>query len=155
MTADGELGDELDEESAHLLMGIRDLYTEVDPMPIHLVDRARFAVDLEHLELDLARRNPELASAGRGHDEVRHVTFEAERVTIMIAIDATDADLWQFDGWLMPAAIYRIQLRTRHGIQVAQSDERGRFAIDAVPSGEVQLIVHVGDAAVTTPVIVL
>jgi hypothetical protein len=155
----------LDEVDARILAGVRDIYQVTDPMPGDLVERVRFALALEDLDVDVFRRFPEpapLAAAARGQEESRTVTFDSESLTIMVSITATGEQVVRLDGWLAPPGSHRVELRTERGPLLTTADEQGRFALDDVPHGLAQLVVHPTDGqpsslgrSVVTPSIVV
>jgi hypothetical protein len=142
----------LDELDAKIMTGVRDLYETIDPMPADLVERVRFALALEDLDVDVFRRfpEPELAVVARGHEESRTVTFDSESLTIMVSITATGEQVVRLDGWLAPPASHRVELRTERGPLLTTADAQGRFALDEVPHGLAQLVVHPVDGQPST-----
>jgi hypothetical protein len=152
----------MDEIDVRILAGVRDLYETADPMPGDLVERVRFALALEDLDVDVFRPFPEPATAVRGHEESRTVTFDSESLTIMVSITATGDRAVRLDGWLAPPGNHRVELRTERGPLLTTADEQGRFALDDVPHGLAQLVVHPTDGqpsslgrSVVTPSIVV
>lgn len=167
-TSDGPvspLGAEpLDDVDLAILDGVRDLFEAVDPMPADLVERVRFALALEDLDVDVFRRfqEPALAAAARGHEESRTITFDSESLTIMVSITPTGYDVVRLDGWLAPPGGHEVELRTARGPLTTTADDQGRFALDDVPHGLAQLVVHPIDhqpsalgRSVVTPAIVV
>jgi hypothetical protein len=144
---------DLDEE---ILAGVRQLWETVDPVPAGLVEQIQFAIDLDAIDVEVSRLTElrELAAA-RTDELARLVTFQSDSLSIMIAIDPRPDGTARIDGWLTPAARHEIELRspakpptlTRPARPACslntESDETGRFALDAVPTGIVQLVVHV------------
>jgi hypothetical protein len=100
-----------------------------------------------------------LASAARGTEESRTITFDSNSLTIMIRIDATGAGTVRVDGWLAPAQRAGIELKTSASADAlsASSDEQGRFAFARVPRGTAQLVVRPEGQgrSVVTPALVL
>lgn len=160
-------GEPLDDRDVAILAGLRDLYTAVDPMPDDLVDRVRFALELEHFDVEVFRRltppEAELEAAGaRGSEESRTVTFDSESLTVMVSITPLGDRTVRLDGWLAPPGGHEIELRTASGPVTVNADAQGRFAIDGVPRGLAQLVVRPFAAApvsqartVVTPSIVV
>jgi hypothetical protein len=145
----------MDDIDGRILAGVRDLYEAADPMPGDLVERVRFALALEDLDVDVFRPFPEPAPelatvAARGHEESRTVTFDSESLTIMVSITATGDRAVRLDGWLAPPGNHRVELRTEHGPLMTTADEQGRFALDDVPHGLAQLVVHPTDGQPTS-----
>ena len=125
------------------LGGIRRLYCSADPVPPQLYDRVRFALDLADAEHELALICAELgpALAVRGTEKTRTVTFESELITITITITAGDGGLSRFDGWLSPGGRLEVELRAAGHRRRIETDDDGRFVIEGIPPGQVQLAV--------------
>jgi hypothetical protein len=157
--------DLLDGIDLAILDNLRALYAEADPMPGDLVERVRFALALEDVDVEVFRlcTEQEMATAGaRGHEESRTVTFDSDSLTIMISITPTGHDQVRLDGWLAPPGSHAVELRTAVGQLTTTADVQGRFALDSVPHGLAQLVVHPDRAddsapprSVVTPAIVI
>jgi hypothetical protein len=141
--------DTLSEQDEAFLDALRTMWEEADPLPPGLVERVRFAVDLEALDA-LDTLDAELARlvevsrlvAARSDEFTRLVTFQSDSLTIMITLDPRVDGTTRVDGWLSPGARHRIELRCPAGALRAESDDAGRFALDGVPAGTAQLVVH-------------
>lgn len=131
---------------------LRTMWEEADPMPSGLVERVRFAVELadldggcppDALDIELARLVEVTSLAAARSDEfTRLVTFQSDSLTIMITVERRLGGTLRVDGWLSPGACHRIELRCPTGAMSTESDDAGRFALDAVPAGMAQLVVH-------------
>jgi hypothetical protein len=152
----------LSEPDTRLLAELDDLLDQVDPVPTDLVDRVRFAVDLEHLDVEVARweRVDELAGV-RGKGSPSTITFTVEDLTVMVSLTPAVRG-YRFDGWLVPGGPHTIEVRVDgHGSTSTAADDGGRFALAEVPRGLTQILVHLaaplGQLArtVATPTIVL
>lgn len=148
----------LDERDDVIMAGVQDMWRRLDPMPVGLLDRIKFAIELETADLEVMRltevREP---AAARGDEQSRLITFDSESVTIMVSIRRNPDGTIRVDGWLTPAGRHPIELRTSGADVATTSDEDGRFVLDAVPPGLVQLIVRPTGTTrtVTTPSISL
>lgn len=146
----------LPEDDAELLDAVRQVLDEADPVPAGLVDRVRFAIELDDIDVELSRlvMMPVLAAA-RSDEFARLVTFQSDSLTIMVTLEQGTDGTTRIDGWLTPASCRRIEVRCTTGPMSTESDDTGRFSLDAVPAGNVRLVVH--DAAsplrVITPTI--
>src|SRR5439155_4878886 len=126
----------LDERDAAVLGDLRDLYGVLDPVPADLVDRVRFTLALDDLDVEVIRLREEtgLDLAGvRGDEESRTITFDSDSLTVMISILPLGRDEVRLDGWLAPPAAHRVELRSAHGDFATDADDEGRFVIDRVP----------------------
>lgn len=148
----------MDELDTAILSGVNDLWSTVDPMPTTLLDRIRFAVELENVDLEVMRltemSEPALV---RGDEQSRLITFDSESLTIMVSIRSNPDGTIRVDGWLTPAGCHPIELRATSGDQATVSDQDGRFVLDTIPPGLAQLVVRPDGTTrtVTTPAISL
>jgi hypothetical protein len=147
---------------AQLLAELDGLLHVADPVPHDLLDRVRFAIDLENLDVEVARweKNDELAGV-RGKGGPSTITFTVEDLTVMVSLSPAVGG-YRFDGWLVPGGPHTIEVRVDgHGSTSTAADEGGRFALTDIPRGLTQILVHftasVGELArtVATPTIVL
>jgi hypothetical protein len=141
-----------------LLAAIGQFVKEVDPPPGDLVQRIQFALELEQLDVEVARWERADALAGvRGSDQGT-ITFTVNDLTVMINLTRT-GDSHRIDGWLVPAGDHTVEVRVaEHGSSRTTADEGGRFVLDKVPRGTTQILVHlVGTKprTVATPTVVL
>ncbi|GAA0652586.1 hypothetical protein GCM10010174_90450 [Kutzneria viridogrisea] len=159
-TANGQ-DDNPTEEDLLLLAELDVLFDKVDPMPADLVERVQFAIALEDLDVEVARwqRDQELAGVrGAGPNTV---TFTVEDLTIMVSF-APAGGGYRFDGWLVPGGPHTVEVRVAgHTSTTTAADEGGRFAVDQVPKGTTQLVIHLAAGhggrgrTVVTPTLVL
>jgi hypothetical protein len=143
MNSFGHSGDEPLGEDAVLLAELGDVLDNADPVPAGLAERIGFAMDLEHLDVEVARWEPMDRLAGvRGHAAPSTVTFTIEDLTVMITL-APAVHGHRFDGWLVPGGKHRIEVRVNgHGAMTTAADDGGRFSLADVPSGLTQILVH-------------
>ena len=135
-------GEPLDELDTRLLAGVRELWSEADPMPPTLVEQIRFAIQLEDVDLEVMRiREAELATS-RSTEQGRLITFDSESLTIMVNVSAESGGTIRLDGWLTPPDAHPIEIRTASGPMATDSDVQGRFALGGVPHGMVQIVVR-------------
>jgi hypothetical protein len=141
-----------------LLSGMRDLYDTLDPMPADLVDRVQFALALEDLDVEVFRLagSERMPAAVRGAEETRTITFDSDSLTVMFSVSVAGGSTVRLDGWLAPPAAHRVEIRTSAGPIQAFADTDGRFAVEGVPRGLAQVVVHPsGGRPVVTPSVVL
>ncbi|MBB5850571.1 hypothetical protein ACFQ05_32830 [Amycolatopsis umgeniensis] len=124
-----------------LLLQVRELWNEADPVPETLVERIQFAVGLEDIDLEVFRLiDCGGVPAARGDERSTLLTFECSRLTIMVSVGARNDGTVRLDGWIQPPTALRIEVRTSSGSIEVSSDQEGRFAVDRVTRGMVQLI---------------
>lgn len=133
----------LTEADLAILAAMRTMWESADPMPTDLVERSGFALDLDDVDFEVSRPAPSLEPALSRSDELaRIVTFESDSLTIMIMFEQCVDGTTRIDGWLTPGACRRIELRRPAGPMSTESDDTGRFSLDAVTPGPVRLVVH-------------
>jgi hypothetical protein len=144
MSAPNDPKDLFDEVDGAVLAQIRGMYDSVDPVPAELYSRVRFAIDLETADRELARlcEDMRFANQVRGAERTHALTFESENLTIGVTVTRSDHSRIRLDGWHAPPGSLRIELRTAELRMETMSDEDGRFVIDGVPPGEVQLLAY-------------
>jgi hypothetical protein len=148
----------LDELDFRLLTGLRELWEDADPMPETLVEQIRFAIQLEDVDLEVMRiREQEVAVTRSAAEQGRLITFDSESLTIMVNVSHEPGGTIRLDGWLTPPAEHPIEVRTATGPLTTTSDAEGRFAVNGVPHGMVQVLVRTlgRSRTVSTPAIEL
>jgi hypothetical protein len=131
-------------QGADLLTELRQAWEQHDPPPAGLTERVRFALEVEHLtrdlDVELMRLQQEsLVGAGSRGDEVRTVTFGSRTLTVMLAISDVDGG-YRIDGWVAPGGRRAVEVRTSEGTSQEHCDDTGRFCLDRVPPGHLQLV---------------
>ncbi|GHF59948.1 hypothetical protein FHX82_000523 [Amycolatopsis bartoniae] len=152
-------------EGAHpgdeaLLADLGRVLQAYDPPPAGLVERVQFALELENLDVEVARweRAGRLTGVRSSVDQGT-ITFTVSDLTVMINLTKTGR-CHRIDGWLVPAGRHGVEVRVaEHGSSSTESDEGGRFVLDEVPRGTTQIVISVGGTAgrrtVVTPAVVL
>ncbi|AOS65856.1 carboxypeptidase regulatory-like domain-containing protein [Actinoalloteichus hymeniacidonis] len=137
------------------------LLDSADPVPSDLVERAQFAIELENLDVEVGRweRPKELAGVRGG--EPSTMTFTVGDLTLMLTL-APSGNGHRFDGWLVPGGPHLVEVRVAgYESSSISADEGGRFALDTVPRGTTQILVHLTahegrpSRTIATPSIVL
>lgn len=138
-----------------LLDELADMWRDRDPVPDGLTDRITFALDVVDAEsmttadLDLElmelQETPLLAVGSRAGgpvgEAVRTVTFGSPSMTVMLSITPEDAG-FRIDGWVAPGGERTIDVRLGQETRTAHTDISGRFVLDSVPPGHLQLLLH-------------
>lgn len=152
----------LPDEDRRLLDELSTVLELADPVPDGMVDRIRFAMDLDDLEFEVAQWRREDALVGvRGSAAPDTITFTVGDLTVMVSL-APAINGNRFDGWLVPGGPHTVEVRVDgHEPTTTNADEGGRFALQEVPKGITQIVVHMAGRAgqrsrtVVTPTIVL
>jgi hypothetical protein len=139
-----------DDTDRAILDRLAAVQARLDPPPADLDARTTFAIALEEIDLQVARRGEDLlvGSGARALETARTVTFDADSRTIMVSIADRADGLVRLDGWLAPAARLAVVLRLAGTVdtparsQTVISNEAGRFVFDRVPHGLAQLLVR-------------
>jgi hypothetical protein len=130
-------------EDRRLLAELSALLDLADPMPDDLVVRTRFAMELDDLDFEVAtwKREDELVGV-RGTAAPNTITFTVGDLTVMVSLaPATNGN--RFDGWLVPGGPHAVEVRVQgHAASTTHADEGGRFALQDVPKGITQIVVH-------------
>ena len=135
----------LDDADAATLEQVRQLYAEVDPLPAGLVDRVWFSLALTEVFDEVAEmtRVPLADLAVRGGDDSMRsetLTFSADQLDVLVTVTGVAPGSVRVDGWLTPAAAYRVRLRVQgRGEQEMQASDQGRFGFEDVREGTGQL----------------
>jgi len=173
-------GDPLDELDQQILAVVKDYYRIADPPPPDLDDLVSFAIELDDLDVAIARSQPVdpagadlvagagVRDGGAWRGQARTLTFDTGDLTIALSLAYSADELVRVDGWLVPPSERQIQLRLAPRGQphtgrplvarLGLADETGRFAFDRVPRGLAQVVVfppESGGRGAVTPSIVL
>jgi hypothetical protein len=148
--------------SDEVLLGELDrLLDMADPVPPGLVERIQFAVALENLHVEVARWERADALAGVRSTDVGTVTFTVDDLTVMVTFNPSDSG-YRMDGWLGPGGPHRVEVRVAgHPSTATTADHGGRFVVDDVPRGTLQIVVQLSNGegvpsrTVVTPTLVL
>lgn len=153
-----ERGDARHEDDP-LLAELSRIIDLVDPPPSGLVERVQFALELEDLDVEVARweRAGQLAGVRSSVDQGT-ITFSVSDLTVMINLTKIGR-CHRIDGWLVPGGRHGVEVRVAgHESVSTTADEDGRFVLEDVPHGTTQIVISVagfGQRTVVTPAVVL
>jgi hypothetical protein len=136
----------LDDLDALVLERLDALHERLDGPPPGFADLMVFAVAAHGLDVELARLEDGVLAA-RGDEEVaRSLTFEAESLSVLLRVADAGDDRVRLDGWLAPATSAEVVLRSPGGAadRTVGTDVEGRFVVEGLPHGLVQLVVRPG-----------
>jgi len=132
-------------DDSTLLTAIAEVWAQVDPPPVDLVDGVLAAIAAEDLEfelLTLVETNGALAgvrhSAPEGGLDTGSWMLEYEGPDVRIYVRLTKIeDRTRLDGWVVPVKPLSVQLRAdgQDAPQESEIDEFGRFEFPSVASG--------------------
>ncbi|TNC28488.1 carboxypeptidase regulatory-like domain-containing protein [Amycolatopsis alkalitolerans] len=151
-------GGEQDSDAA-LLSELGRVLATYDPPPGDLVERVQFAMELENLDVEVARWERAGLAGVRSSVDQGTITFTVSDLTVMINLTRIGR-LHRIDGWLVPAGEHGVEVRVAgHGSSSTVSDDGGRFVLESVPRGTTQIVISVGGEGsrrtVVTPAVVL
>jgi hypothetical protein len=148
-------------EDTAVLSELNRLVDELDPPPADLVDRVKFAIALESLDVEVARWERAGSFAGVRGGQTGTITFTVDNLTLMVNFTSTGSR-HRIDGWLVPAGEHTVEVRVAdHKSSCTQADDGGRFVLSDVPAGTTQILVHLVNSrgepgrTVVTPTIML
>lgn len=146
----------IDELDVEILDRIAGLHGHLDGPPDDFDDEMVFAVAAAELGAELARLEEQELVAARGSDErIQAMSFVASSLTILLTITNLGGERVRIDGWLAPGARHDVQLRSRRASAADRrtvADEAGRFVIDRVRRGLMQVVIRpTGGRSVVTP----
>ena len=148
-------------EDTAVLSELNRLVDELDPPPADLVDRVKFAIALESLDVEVARWERAGSFAGVRGGQTGTITFTVDNLTLMVNFTSTGSR-HRIDGWLVPAGEHTVEVRVAdHQSSTTRADDGGRFVLPDVPAGTTQILVHLVNSrgepgrTVVTPTIML
>lgn len=145
--------DAADERALRLVRAHLDV---VDPVPVDLADRVKFAMTVASLEAEVAhlmQDATELAAVRTTeYDRATTVTFESGSLSIMVTLEEGEQSSTTLRGWVTaPGAEVELRERSRSSVTVA--DDEGRFVFERVERGTVNLVIRLHDEPGARPVI--
>lgn len=122
---------------AALFARLRQVWRDVDPVPVDLIDRMVAAVAVA----DLSREYALLTLVGsddyaavRGETDTLTLQFSDGSTSVLVHVTATEGDLRRIDGWV-DAVPLAARLAQGDKEWSADPTESGRFAFDGVTPG--------------------
>lgn len=150
----------IDPDDEDLVVDLRRVLAQVDPIPEAVQLAARLAIEWRTLDAEMAALAhdsmlEDAALAVRGDGGPRTLTFETPELTIEIETEAQSTaagDSIRLVGQLIPAQAAQITVAHGDELQATSADERGRFSAAGLAHGRLSLRCHLGDARlVETP----
>ncbi|MEO7068922.1 MAG: hypothetical protein ABI131_00355 [Nostocoides sp.] len=140
----------IDSRDEQILAEVRDVYSRLDPVPVGLSDRVKYALTVRALHAELAELVDEASRAVRSDAPaaaVESLTFSSGTVSLMVSWAAVgDGNQIRLDGWV-----------TRGGAEVdvvvagrttsVTTDAHGRFVVDPLPHGRFHFVVRANPLA--------
>ena len=150
----------LDAHDARILARIARLYDELDPVPVDLVDRLRFAISLDALEVELAELQLSsgelLAARAEPASAIKTLTFSSDSLTTTVNISSDGPDRIRIDGWIAPGGVSVVELHQGSLVRQVPADEDGRFVFTVVEHALTRFLIRplsVDAVPVATPAV--
>jgi hypothetical protein len=145
----------LDGVDTHVLEQIRHLHEVLDPPPVDLVDRIKFAMSVAALEAEVA----EIVSSatletvrGTEYDRADTVTFASDGLSVMVSIEHGPTTRVDIVGWVTETEV-EVELRERGRTRTTEVDPDGRFTFSGVERGLVNFVVRRHSDPAAPPII--
>ena len=136
---------ELSPADRELLMILRDMIEETDPVPAALVEAARASFTWRTVDTELAELTSDSAldaAAVRSTRAPRLLTFTAGETTLVVEVAplaaGQDAER-RLLGQLVAPRPAQVEVRHGTGSFTVSADELGRFRAEPVPAGPISL----------------
>ena len=135
------------EERDPLLVAIKRMYSELDPVPDGLTERVLVALAVDDLELEyelltLVHRSQQLAGVRGGDDQKLVMEFTGPGVTVLLRVSPADKGHRRIDGWVTRntegsagQSELTASLWQEAGSHSAPVGAHGRFEFAAAPAG--------------------
>lgn len=125
-----------------LLASLAEALTALDPVPAHLLEVARGSLTWRTVDADLAELVADSAlepSGTRGRrTQPRTLTFSVGETTVVVEV-AGEGALRRLLGQVVMPRPAEVEVRHARGTSTVQTDDLGRFRLDAVPAGPLSL----------------
>lgn len=152
----------LDDLDRQILTELRTGVETLDPAPLDLGERMRFALTLAALEAEVAELQ-ELSGAGvrsdTGYAVTDTVTFTSTSISLMVTVTPDvaprGATTARVDGWVTGGGVV-VELSVGGDRHLATSDTNGRLTWEGVTRGRARFLIHPvtkGARPVVTPTI--
>ena len=148
--------DLLDEVDVALLAELAEVYGRLDPIPSGRVEKAQFAINVAHLESELAEITRDAAVGVRAdEDATDSITFTHPSVSLMVS-SAVTGRVTRLDGWVTYGGA-EVEVISGSWSRTVTADASGRFSLEDVPRGSVHFVIRrgPGQRRVVTPTVEL
>ncbi|WP_309617736.1 hypothetical protein [Salinibacterium sp.] len=130
-----------------LFARLRQMWTDLDPMPDDLVDSILVALAteglaVEYVMLTMLDTVPALAGV-RGTSESQTLEFTDGTLRMLLRVNSTGDGERRVDGWLTPASAMTVRLTQAHDEVTASISPEGRFEFEHIPTGRTRLWLEV------------
>jgi hypothetical protein len=141
--------DIIDEQDLANLRQVRALFAHVDPVPVDLTERIKFALTVQALHAEVAELMDSALLDTRGTAApvepmpTESVTFSAASVSLMVTANDSEVEgRVRIDGWVTAPGAH-IEAVTTEGTTSVITDANGRFVLDDQPHGPIHFVIRV------------
>lgn len=144
----------LDDVDFLILATLRETQSRLDPVPVDLVDRIKFALTVRALDAEIAELTTMALLPTRDDTAMADtVTFTAGSLSLMVTITAGAGETSRIDGWVT-APRAKIEVSVDDWATELVADAHGRISVEGVPHGRVQFVIWPDPASpAATPVV--
>lgn len=146
----------LDDIDVLILQTLRETQSRLDPVPVDLVERIKFALTVRALDAEIAELTTTALLPTRDDTAMADtVTFTAGSLSLMVTITPGAGQTTRIDGWVtVPRA--KVEVSVDDWTVDLQADAHGRISVEGVPHGRVQFVIwpepaNPGSTPVVTP----
>ncbi len=154
----------LDEQDHKIMRHLRLVHEELDPAPVDLAERMKFALSWAALEAEVAQLQ-EVSGAGvraeATYGTTDTLTFTADALSLMVTVThesgPREGGTVRVDGWVTDGGRL-VELSVGIARYPATADLNGRLVWEGVPRGRAQFLIHplvAGARPVVTPTVEL
>ncbi len=147
----------LDADDSTILTDLREVYSQVDPVPLTFPERVKYAMTVRMLEAEMAELTAMPMALVRSDvgERVDNISFSGSSMSLMVSL-STEPTGVRVDCWVtVPGAIVEV-----HAIGLGADDERsavadaqGRCEFTALPAGPAHFIVWADPERTSRPII--
>lgn len=147
----------LDAQDSAILVDLREVHTHLDPVPLSLPERVKYAMTVHMLEAEVAELTATPMALVRSEvgERVDNISFSGSSMSLMVSL-STEATGVRVDCWVtVPGALVEVHA-TGNGSddeRSAVTDEQGRCDFTDLPAGPAHFIVWADAERTSRPII--
>ncbi len=147
----------LDAHDSSILTDLREVYSQVDPVPLTLSERVKYAMTVHMLEAEVAELTSMPMALVRSDvaERVDNISFSGSSMSLMVSL-STEPTGVRVDCWVtVPGAIVEVHA-TGHDTddeRSAVADAQGRCEFTDLPAGPAHFIVWADAERASRPII--
>jgi len=147
----------LDASDSAILTDLREVHTLLDPVPLTLAERMKYAMTVHMLEAEVAELTATPMALVRSDvgERVDNISFSGSSMSLMVSL-STEASGVRVDCWVtVPGALVEVHAtgNGRGDERSAVTDEQGRCDFTDLPAGPAHFIVWAHPERTSRPII--